>query len=457
MNTMKKMKLTVAYRRLSLWLCGLLACAGVASTLAACAVVDPVDNRYDTVSRSLAKARNEAIFLNLVRASHDYPLSFVTISNVTPSLTNTTSLALPSFLFGPHVPTYAGGGSVTSPLFTPGRDVIFGNTTAGNTTAVSTNFSVSTQETSGFYEGFLKPIDLTTLNYFIRQGYSRELLFWLFTDSFELTTPDGKQVGYHYSPPDDYGCPRVDPRHRCFIDWVHNAAFTGLTVEEKTVQQSGSAGSGDASKPPGGGAAGSKPTTYQYARFCFNKILGAEAQASVPREEATQALSLLDLQPDLIYSSTLTCGNPSWNPSPATQGAQADTLPLIFAPPGSPIQFGITIVPRSAYGVFEFLGALMKMRRGAMHPSPFAYIPANRPSLLKPPVLETVHEDPNLMVVIKNMGGDCFVHTWFEDGDYCVPDEAETTKRIFGLLAQLIAIQTAATDLSITPVVRVIQ
>jgi hypothetical protein len=55
------------------------------------------------------------------------------------------------------------------------------------------------------------------------------------------------------------------------------------------------------------------------------------------------------------------------------------------------------------------------------------------------------------------LGGQCFVHTWFEDGDYCVPEQAATTKRIFGLLAQLIAIQTAAADLSITPVVRVIQ
>ena len=154
--------------------------------LAACAVVDPVDNRYDTVSRSLAKSRNESIFLNLVRASHDYPLSFVTIANVTPGMTNTTSFALPCFLLGP---TFHGASLPT----TQDRDVIFGNTTAGNTTAVSTNFNVSTQETSAFYQGFLKPIDLQTLNYFIRQGYSRELLFWLFTDSFELTLPGVKQ------------------------------------------------------------------------------------------------------------------------------------------------------------------------------------------------------------------------------------------------------------------------
>jgi hypothetical protein len=38
-----------------------------------------------------------------------------------------------------------------------------------------------------------------------------------------------------------------------------------------------------------------------------------------------------------------------------------------------------------------------------------------------------------------------------------VPENATTTKRIFSLLAQLIAIQTAASDLSITPIVRIIQ
>jgi hypothetical protein len=129
--------------------------ASIALAVGACAFVDPVDSRYDTISRSLAKARNESIFLNLVRAGHNYPLDFVTIANVTPSMSNTTSLGLPSFLFGPHIGTYAPSGAAAgAPLFTPGRDVIFGNTTASNSTAVSTNFSVSTQETSSFMRAF---------------------------------------------------------------------------------------------------------------------------------------------------------------------------------------------------------------------------------------------------------------------------------------------------------------
>ena len=104
-----------------MWWRVLLVGALLAGALGACAVVDPVDNRYDTVSRSLAKARNESIFLNLVRASHDYPLSFTIVANVTPSLTNTTIFALPSFLLGPHIPSFGNPGTnVAIALVHPG-------------------------------------------------------------------------------------------------------------------------------------------------------------------------------------------------------------------------------------------------------------------------------------------------------------------------------------------------
>src|SRR5208282_5855257 len=109
-----------------------LAAAFLAGLSSACAVVDPIDQRYDTVGRSLAKGRNESIFLNLIRASHDYPLSFVTVANVTPSMTNVTSFGLPSFLLGPPAifGTLAAGNAASLPTSSPGRDAIFGSTTA---------------------------------------------------------------------------------------------------------------------------------------------------------------------------------------------------------------------------------------------------------------------------------------------------------------------------------------
>jgi hypothetical protein len=407
--------------------------------VSACAIVDPVDNRYDTISRSLAKARNESIFLNLIRASHDYPLSFVTIANVTPSMSNTTSLALPSFLLGPKIP------SSTTPLFTPGRDVIFGNTSASNSTLVSTNFNVSTQETSAFYAGFLKPIDLTTLAYFIRQGYPREMLFWLFMDSFELDAR-GHDFGYHYNPPDDYGCAPHDPKNRCFVDWIRIATASGLTVEELT-QQKGGGGGAKGSGKGGGDTASAKASETTFARFCFNPILAQQALAAMTQERRLEISHLADVKPSQFQP---VCGTP-WNPLDDADKPQVDILPFHVGP------FVFKIVPRSAYGVFEFLGGIMKAQREAGELTQYQVPPNRAEEVTAPPILWTVHDDINLVTVTRNTGGECFTHTWFNDGDYCVPENAATTKRIFGLLAQLIAIQTAVTDLSITPVVRVLQ
>jgi hypothetical protein len=422
---------------------GLAACVFVAGMLGACAAVDPVDSRYDTIGRSLAKARNEAILLNLVRASRDDPLNFTTIANVTPFLSNTSSFALPSFLLGPSPRN-------VEPGFSPGRDVILGNSTAGNSTEISTNFNVSTQETSAFYSGFLKPIDLEVVDYFIRQDYSRELLFWLFTQSVE-TEVGTKLLLYAYNPPDDYGCPERerDLNKPCFREMVWLAVYLGLTVEERTVQQAtsgkaGNTGQSNGSQPPG--SSRSKPETTEYFRFCFDKLLAKKAKDAMYPGMVSEMVSKFSLD---FNSLSPRCGE-VWDPR-KRDPVQSDTLD--FHAGG--IKFRIK--PRSAFGIFEFLGTLIKMQRPNA-PTPWKYQGSLRSEVLEqPPMLTTVHDDKKLIRVDSDGGGDCFVYTWFKNETYCVPDEAFNTKRIFNLLAQLIAIQTAATDLSITPTVRIIQ
>jgi hypothetical protein len=136
----------------------------------------------------------------------------------------------------------------------------------------------------------------------------------------------------------------------------------------------------------------------------------------------------------------------------ATQ-PQDDTFNFKMGP------YTFRIVPRSAYGVFEFLGNLMKMQREGLEPRPNFLPPANpdfAPETEMPPALLTAGGEP-IIDVLHNTAGQCFSETWFFDGTYCVPETATNTKKIFSLLAQLIAIETTATDLSITPIVRVIQ
>jgi hypothetical protein len=54
-------------------------------------------------------------------------------------------------------------------------------------------------------------------------------------------------------------------------------------------------------------------------------------------------------------------------------------------------------------------------------------------------------------------GVQCFVYTYFFDGDYCVPEHgAANTKRVFSLLAELLALKTMANELAITPLIRIV-
>jgi hypothetical protein len=425
----------------------------LAALLSACALTDPIDKRYDNIGRSWATARNEAIFLNLIRASYSDPLSFTTVSNVTPTMTNTSTFALPTFSFGPPncllTTAFAAGATsaartttCTYPTGALGAATALGSTTASNATAVSSNFSISTEETSSFYGGFLKPIDLQTLNYFIRQGYPIEMLFWLFADSFQLQTGSTptltNSLRYEYNPPDSYGCPRHDPAHRCFREWLWLALLAGLTVEEKSIVT----------------RFNSAYVTTPVSRFCFNPELGQKAINEMGAAFANYIQHKYN--PTNVKPSPI-CG--TW------QDIDAETQLANPGPDNFQFQVGgqkFIVVPRSAYGVFEFLGTLIRMQRDHTPPYPGkAFLwnpPLGEPDEAEvPPLLKTVDGEPPLFSVVPPGDKPCFVHTWYLNSDFCVTEDDTSSKRIMSLLAQLTAITTQATDLTITPLVRVIQ
>jgi uncharacterized membrane protein YgcG len=441
----------------------------LALAVSACAIVDPVDPRYDTVNRSLSKARNESILLNILRASHEWPLSFTTVPQVTPGMTNVTSLGSPSFQIGPsYRPPLAGG--VAQPgysLGAPLRDVIFGNqNNLYNQTTVSSSFSVSSLETGTFYNGLLSPVSLHDLNYFIRQGYSRELLFWLFADTVEVFI-GGTVHGFQYNPPDDYGCPMREPKRRCFREFVEIATITGLSVEAKTIKAGGGAKSSGgtdgfategAANPKGSdgggksGGGGSDKAKAEYSRFCFDPVLAERGRRAMNPER----LSIVRAQYLDAFSPSPICGTP-WFPGQTDEEA-TDTLQFNVGP----LRF--KILTRSTNSIYQFLGKVLKeqlrARQDELLPSGTevllrAYLPRADERL---PLLSTTRDDPNLLTIVPADGGvPCFVHTYFIDGDWCVPEQgASNTKRIFSLLAELLALKTQASELAITPAVRII-
>jgi hypothetical protein len=381
-------------------LAGLLLAGG----LGACAVVDTVDPRYDTINRAAAKARNEGILLNIVRASRNLPLNFIAFSKVVGSTSAGSNFGLPQFGVGP------------SPLvFTVNRQAVFSNSVLGGNMRADNSFDITLLESQGFYNGLLSPVDLPTINFFVRQGYSRELLFWLFTESARETV-GGRTYEYRNDPDPSIACDNVRGHRRCFQDMVDISLGSGLTVETLTQ------------RPPAGG----KATVL--GRLCFDPVLAARAQREYPPEVARSLMTTTGHRPR--------CRIDPWAHELKTKtNGENDTL--TFEAQGTPAgTLRYEILTRSTFGIYQFLGRILATG-------------AN--DLLRLRGLRATAEDTRLLSVVRTSPDGCFVDLGFEGDFYCVPREgAENTKRIFSLLAQLIALKTAPGDLAITPNVRTI-
>lgn len=396
----------------------------LAATLCGCAVVDKVEPRYDSVNRATAGARNDSILLNIVRASHDEPLNFIAFSKISGQTQAGVSAGLPQFLLGPT--------PATGFIENPGRDAVFGSSSLNTSTSASNSFDISLLESKDFYNALLRPVGLPTLNYFIRQGYSRQLLFWLFADSVEETI-GGKTYGYRFTPgkdaaygdqfnaANDGGCNRPFGVKKCFGDLVDIAYLTGLTVETKTV----SGGAGGGSSRAGG--------LSTYGRFCFDPVASKEAVHDMDPARIHELKHL-------IWSTRLLPRCRSAWPDKTKRGSSAgrelDTLE--FTQPGTPVgTVKYRIVTRSTFGIYQFLGRLL------------AKAAANEVSLVGN------DGDDHLLTIVKGGAPGCFNSISYFDGEYCVPSGAVYTKQIIQLLAQLLALQTQSGDLAITPTVRV--
>jgi hypothetical protein len=397
------------FRRVALVACML------ATALQGCAIIDRADPRHDTINRAAANARNESILLNIVRASHDVPLNFVAFSRVSGSQSAQANVGLPAF----------GVGSL--PLVTSvQKQLVFGSSVFNANTNINNSFDIGILESKEFYSGLLTPVDLATLNYFSRQGYSRQLLFWLFVESIRETV-NGRTYEYRNDPVTALSCDNAFPgRRRCFSDVIDDALRFGVTVQTETVSKTNSQG---------------KTTATVYGRLCYDEVL------------ARRAYDEYRLRPGSISPR---CGEPWRRKSPVVsppqrQGGRNDSSPVeVEADPDtlefevlSPFRVKYVIVSRSTFGIYRFLGGVLRNQQDMI--TLRGRRDRNEPERI--PLLD----------VRSDSSGGCFVDLEFDGHYYCVPKEgAETTKAIFGLLAQLIALRTPG-DLAITPAVRVTQ
>ena len=392
-----------------------------AAILTHCAMVDTIDGRLDQINRSSAYARNQAILLNIVRSSQNVPLNFVAVSRISGTTQAQVSSGLPSMLVGPYpiatgapfATTSAGTTfNVVEPALT--RDIGLNSTTLNASTNAANSFDLTVLDSKQFYQALLSPIDLVTLDAFMRQGYSHELLYHLFIASIRRTV-GGRTFEYRNEP--GAPCDTAGGQERCFKDVIDGAVASGLSIETLTVSNTG--------------AGAAKGSTTVLARMCFDPVLAQRIRARHP--EFVSAFQHPGGQPR--------CGG-NWSPdTKAGKQRSASTDTLIFDTRDNP-PVHVEVLPRSTFGVYRFLGQIL----AAEATEDFRLHGDANPG-----------EDTRLLSVTNGSdGGRCFVSLSYEGKFYCVPENgAESTKRTFSLLAQLLALKTQPGDLNATPVVRV--
>jgi len=277
-----------------------------------------------------------------------------------------------------------------------------------------TNFAP--YETSNFYQGLLRPVDLPMLNYFLRQGYSHELLFWLFIESVRQSMGD-QTIELLNHPLQGRACQSVDGHDQCFLHFVDLSMASGLTVEVKLE-----------------GVPGRDGGTRTVARLCFDPVLATRTMNEYDPGDFLHLMPTPKIQP-----------RPRCNVDPWVESIASDILVFNFErAPDDVVRYAVRT--RSTFGIFQFLGRIIALDLPEK-------VKLRRPRLAL--------EDLRLLSITtrkdRDSASSCFVEVEFDKNEnFCVPEKgAENTKRTFSLLQQLLALNTSAFDTA--PTIRIAQ
>jgi hypothetical protein len=400
-----------------------------------CAYNDHFDNRVARYDIASEQARDQMIFTNIVRASRAEPLAFLQVGQINGSNTTSATMGMPSLVLGPSPPTKiasSAAGATTDFLASAlDKQAVFGANPGATgfqansiSTSGSTSFNVTPSETKDFYRGLLLTVEPETLAFFIEQGIASETLFYLFTE--KVVEEKGGVVSQYVNDP-------LDPNFDKFQHYVELAMAYGLIAEPEPgakaaklakcdkTDKSDKSGNGDSS----GADCGQAPAW----RLCFDR------SAWAPGTKAADNHPM--------------CGS---------REKTADTRIVTFRDRKGE-QVKLRVFPRSTFSIFQYLGRL---------------VAAGEAGAIKLQTPQAVGRDPlkddTLFAVASGgdglfglnggdvgiKGGDCFLSVAYGGRGYCVPDSALNTKRILGLLAQLLALNTSVQDIGITQQVQLL-
>jgi hypothetical protein len=381
--------------------------------LTGCISVGKIDRRANTFNDQVADVSNNALLLNLARASHEEPVYFLALNQLSSTGATDFHASAPSFILGPNLPpldglaTFNGSGS---------------STYLDNST--NTQLQMSVLGSKDFYNGLLGTLDLRDVDLLLHQGYSRELIFYLVIEKAKITviTPPGAPES-QIPPQVVYNDPTNPQSFGLFQYYIKEAMEHGLTTETFLAPNditSDTAAPGEAQK------------TQRYAiqaELCYDKSL------VIPQD-----------LPDIPKGSF--CGD---KPEKRNDNGKSTALYVTLHDKSFPLhdqQLQIDVTTRSIYEIFYYLGHIVHSGK-EVDLQPF-----NLPA-------ETIPQQPLIDIRVNNgatfsEAGGCFSAIRYEGDAFCVPRQgAENTKRVFGILNALLALKQSVSDLPNTQTVRI--
>ena len=374
---------------------------------------DDLPGQVGKYSGSIEQLVEEAILTNIVRASDGAPLGFTQLAVVRGSGSLTTQIGIPTVTVGgPQTPGLKN-------LYQIGPNGVIGS---GNT-----NFDLAILDTKEFWLGVLTPLSADTLIFFIRQGIPREILFDLYVQRVELSTP-GKPTIIEVNDPSD-------PHYASFTNDLRDSLALGLTADTATR-------SFDVGPPL---PANQAPSVNDL----LNITKAGMSIAAVPSKDG------LTYQMRASASGALICfdqANASVDlanrlPDAATCSAMKGQGAAPAAAAGAPFSFeqkatatrppvSIKIYPRSTYDIFRYLGSLL---RSSEQTGKYVDLTTDDAKAFG----GGAALGDKLFVVKRNAPGDAYVSVRYGSSRYSIPKDATTSIQVLALVRQLIALSTS--------------
>lgn len=482
-----------------------------ALSLGSCGIVDNFSGRAVDFNIEAEQAQQQALLLNIVRASLNRPMQFTTLSTITgtASESGSTTLSIP-FGEAAHRPKTAASPDVFG---------LTGSVSGGPT------FTVPVLDTQEFYQGELKPLTGQEYRFFLDEGITPSVLFYMFVDTIELTVVGSRPAqtyAFHSYVLDDFDNDRYETVADYLlalglnIEAVHGKQIVGPPVAAASFKdlrdialltQAGlhispeMAGQRQATGNHATAAAKSDKrqagprTTGQYViekdmtnyRPCFTPPPGVPSPAVIDKEllcgsddpnntpSSEQAAGSLGRNTGGIQMPTLQkmlddVANRYLAAHPGANAAQVKAVPPL--PAGA--KFQVRLYMRSPEAILHFLGSLVarelappqgegprviRVKIGA----PYVPYPGQPQCTATPDPnlrqdVDGYHCD-NLFVLLVNQSTGSPLSVDYDGKTYAVPADSTVggrTTRMLDLVKQILALHTSAKELPASNVLNVV-